>query len=163
MKKNFIIFLILISLLIIPIVLSASLFVDRSSPNYNLLETVRITGTSFTPNEDVGIEIRDSTNALVFINQTKVNATGGFSNNYIIPESGRTGTYAVYASTRFESASNTFTVLADTQSPQWSNIKQSSIIVTLLDNVQINITWYDNINLNKVLIWENSTGIWVSH
>jgi hypothetical protein len=163
MKKDFIIYLILISLFMIPIVLSASLSFDKTPANYNLLDTVYITGTGFTNNEQVGIEIRDTTNTVVFTNQTTVNSSGMFTNKYVIPENGNTGTYTAYASTRFESTSNTFTVLADTQRPTWSYFQNYPTVVTILDDVKINVTWYDNIMLNKVLIWENSTGNMIPH
>ncbi len=161
MKRDFIISLILISIVIIPIVLSASVFTDKA--NYNLLDTVYITGTGFTQYEMVGIEIRNPINQVVFTNQTTVNSTGHFTNSYTITEGVITGLYTIYASTRFENAQITFTVLADTEKPRSSYFQNYPTVVTILDNVQINVTWYDNINLNKILIWENSTGSWVSH
>jgi hypothetical protein len=163
MKKDFVIFLVLISLFIIPIVLSASLSFDKAPANYNLLDTVYITGTGFTYYEQVGIEIRDPSNTVVFANQTTVNSSGMFTNKYPIPDNGATGPYTIYASTRFETAQNTFTVLVDTEKPRWSSFQNYPVVVTILDDAKINVTWYDNVNLNKVLIWENSTGNWVSH
>jgi len=161
MKRSFITSLILISLVIIPIVLSAAIYTNKT--DYNLLETVYITGTGFTPNVDTSIEIRDPTGQAVFVNQTKTDVNGNFTNTYIIPGDGNTGTYTIYASTISESAQNTFNVLADTENPQWSSLQHNPTVVTMLDDVKINVTWYDNINLDKILIWENSTGNWASH
>jgi predicted PurR-regulated permease PerM len=47
--------------------------------------------------------------------------------------------------------------------PQWSNLKHEPQIVTILDDVTLNVTWYSNESLNTVIIYENSTGSWVSH
>jgi len=163
LNKNFIIYLILISLFIIPIVLSASLSFDRSPSNYNLLDTVYIIGTGFTPNDLVSVEVDDPTGTGVWYNTTQINSTGGFTNIYIIPDNAKNGTYNVYANTMHETTQNTFNVLSDTEKPRWSNLQNIPPVITILDSAKINVTWYDNIKLNKVLIWENSTGIWVSH
>ena len=164
MKKNFIIYLILISLLlIIPITLSlASISTDK--PSYNKLDTVYIIGNGFTPGAIIGVQVNDSTGAKMWANTTDSNSSGQFTNKYIIPENANTGTWTVYAK---EVGGNpvtaTFQVSPDTQSPQWSSMEQIPTVVTILDDVKINVTWYDNVNLNKVIYWENSTGGWQPH
>jgi L-asparaginase/Glu-tRNA(Gln) amidotransferase subunit D len=163
MKRSFFLFLILISVVIIPIVLSASLSFDRAPANYNLLDMVYITGTGFTPNVWVSVQVNDSTGAAVWFNTTQANSTGGFTNIYIIPDNAKTGTYYVFANSMYEQTQNTFNVLADTEKPRWFSLQNIPSVVTILDDVKINVTWYDNIKLNKVLIWENLTGNWVSH
>jgi len=48
--------------------------------------------------------------------------------------------------------------------PQWSNLKPDpQTVFTTLDDVTINVTWYDDGNLDTIIIWENSTGNWISH
>ncbi len=50
------------------------------------------------------------------------------------------------------------------ETPQWSNfIPETETIVTILDPVTINVNWYDDGNLDTVIIWENSTGEWQGH
>jgi len=54
----------------------------------------------------------------------------------------------------------------DIEKPRWSNFKRDPpepTIITTLDSVTLNVTWYDNQNLDKILIWENSTGGWQGH
>ena len=49
------------------------------------------------------------------------------------------------------------------EAPKWSNFyPEEPTVVTILDPVTINVTWDDN-ELNTTIIWENSTGVWVSH
>jgi len=45
--------------------------------------------------------------------------------------------------------------------PKWSNFYHEPTVVTILDPVTINVTWYDNESLDTIIIWENSTGEWV--
>ena len=45
--------------------------------------------------------------------------------------------------------------------PEWSNFSHEPTVVTILDPVTINITWYDNESLDTIIIWENSTGDWI--
>jgi hypothetical protein len=59
----------------------------------------------------------------------------------------------------------TTTIPSDTERPKWSNfyrIPLEPTIITTLDSVTINVTWYDNQSLGTVIIWENSTG-WKGH
>jgi len=50
------------------------------------------------------------------------------------------------------------------EAPKWSNFyPEESTVVTVLDPVTINVTWYDDNELNTTIILENSTGVWVSH
>ena len=169
MKNELIISLILISfvlIFIIPIVLSASLNVNKPSPSqYYPLETVNITGTNFEPNEDLTIEIWDQHGRLMGQNDIIANGTGGFVTTYIIPlwaYPERHDVYAIRGSLLPRPQTN-FTVLADTQKPRWSYFDIKPKVVTTLDDVEINVTWSDNVNLNKVIIWENSTRNWVVH
>jgi len=61
--------------------------------------------------------------------------------------------------------SYTLSVIAQTdEPPQWSNLKPDpQTVFTTLDDVTINVTWYDNQTLDTIIIWENSTGNWISH
>jgi len=163
MKRSFITSLILVSLFIIPIVLSqVSVYTDKSS--YNKLETVYIEGAGFTPGAAVSVLIQDSSGAEAYANQTTVNVTGGFvTKPYTIPESRPTGTWTLSASTEFESDQHTFDVLGDTEAPLYSNFGRDKTVVTNLDDVQISVTWEDNINMGNIMIWEDSTGSWVGH
>ena len=68
--------------------------------------------------------------------------------------------------TRTTTTSTTTTITSDTEKPRWSNLYRNPpepIIITVLDSITINVTWYDNQDLNKVIIWENSTGGWQGH
>jgi len=63
-------------------------------------------------------------------------------------------------------STTTTTIPSDTEKPKWSNFYRyppEPTIITTLDSVTINVTWYDNQNLGKVIIWENSTGVWQGH
>ena len=164
MKKDFIIFLILISLLIIPIVYSlASIFTNKST--YNKLETVNIEGTGFTLSKGISVAVKiwDPNNNLAYLNVTMVNNTFGFSAEpYIIPDNRPSGTWTITANTSAESAQVTFTVSTD-KNPLYYNFKRDKTVVTILDVVQINVTWEDDVNMANVFIWENRTGNWVGH
>ncbi len=164
MRRSFITSLILISLVIIPIVLSASLSFDRTPANYNLLETVNITGTGFTQNMDVILTIKNPNNGEEAVYQPTANDTGGFTISYIIPEDAISGDWTVIASGPPDiSAQNSFNVAEDNENPRYSYIYHDHNVVTTLDEVVIYVKWSDDIKLGKVLIWENSTGNWVSH
>jgi hypothetical protein len=66
---------------------------------------------------------------------------------------------------QFGSTTTTTTIPPDTEKPRWSNFYRVPLepkIITTLDSVTINVTWYDNQSLNTVMIWENSTG-WKGH
>jgi hypothetical protein len=49
------------------------------------------------------------------------------------------------------------------QPPQWFNIRHNPVIVLINQAVQIIVDWWDNQNLHKVIISENSSGNWVNH
>jgi hypothetical protein len=169
MKRDFFIYLILILILliIIPIVLSSSLNVDRPWPSqYNRLDIVNITGSGFEPYEDsVTIEIWDQHSRLMGQIDVIPNGTGDFITSYIIPEWAYAERHDVYAIRRppLPRPQINFTVLVDTERPRWNYFDINPKVVTILDNVEINATWSDNLRLNKVLIWENSTRNWVVH
>jgi hypothetical protein len=75
-----------------------------------------------------------------------------------------TTTSTTTTSTTTSLTTSTTTIPSDTQSPQWSDLRRNPpAFITTLDSVTINVTWSDNQNLNKVLIWENSTGNWQPH
>jgi subtilisin family serine protease len=64
------------------------------------------------------------------------------------------------------STTTTTTIPIGNEPPRWSNLYRNPtepIIITTLDSVTINVTWYDNEALNNVIIWENSTGKWQGH
>ena len=163
MRSDFVASLILISLLIIPIVLSASVFTDKT--DYNVLETVNITGTGFSDGEDILIEIYDQTSATpVFQDDINADGSGNFLILYPISEIANPEKHDVYASGTVSGMVSTyFMILEDIERPQWSDLYHEPTIVTMLDDITIYVKWSDNINLGKVLIWENSTGNWASH
>jgi subtilisin family serine protease len=60
----------------------------------------------------------------------------------------------------------TTTTIPNNEPPRWSNLYRNPpepTIITTLDSVTINVTWYDDQNLNTIIIWENSTGKWQGH
>jgi len=165
MKRSFIASLILVSLILLPIVISASISVDKSPPDYYPSDTVIITGNGFASNEDVLIEIWDQTSASpVYQEDIQADSIGDISTTYVIPVSANKEQHDVYASAESlggTPATTYFNVLSD--DPLWSNLQHNPTVVTMIDDVEINVIWYDNTALDKILIWENSTSNWLSH
>jgi hypothetical protein len=53
--------------------------------------------------------------------------------------------------------------IEDKEPPVWSNLRHEPSVVRESDNVNIMVDWYDNVDLDSVVIYENSTGIWKEH
>jgi len=51
----------------------------------------------------------------------------------------------------------------DEKSPVWSNLRHEPLVVRESDSVNIIVGWYDNVELDTVIIYENSTGVWREH
>ena len=86
----------LILLLSIPIVLSASVSTDKN--DYYPGDTVFISGSEFSSNIDVIIQINDPADTVKFVNQIRTDNDGNFSTTYNISSDAVSGTYAIYAS-----------------------------------------------------------------
>jgi len=103
-------------LILIPVVYAApAVTTDRSS--YNPGDTVVISGSGFTPDASVIIEVLSPTGRRVWFDQVKVSSGGGFTSTFSLPSDAETGTYTVYASAPPASAQRTFSVSAPTPPP----------------------------------------------
>ncbi len=51
----------------------------------------------------------------------------------------------------------------DKESPIWSNLRHKPKVVRESEPVDIMVDWYDNVDLDTVIIFENSTGSWEEH
>jgi hypothetical protein len=51
----------------------------------------------------------------------------------------------------------------DKKPPVWSNLRNEPSVVKQSDSANIIVDWYDNVGLDTVIIYENSTGVWEEH
>ena len=51
----------------------------------------------------------------------------------------------------------------DKEPPTWSNLRHEPSIVKKTDSVNIIVDWLDNVDLDTVIIYENSTSVWKEH
>jgi len=103
-----IIILILILLLSIPIVFSAS--ISTNNKDYHPGDTVFISGKGFPSNIDVIIQINDPADTVKFIDQIRTEDDGKFSTTYVIASDAMSGSYTIYASGGGTQAQGNFTV-----------------------------------------------------
>ncbi|MCX6821889.1 MAG: hypothetical protein NTW30_03880 [Candidatus Aenigmarchaeota archaeon] len=51
----------------------------------------------------------------------------------------------------------------DKEPPTWSNLRHEPSVVKKTDSVNIIVDWLDNVYLDTVIIYENSTSVWKEH
>ena len=51
----------------------------------------------------------------------------------------------------------------DKEPPTWSNLRHEPSVVKKTDPVNIIVDWLDNVDLDTVIIYENSTSVWKEH
>jgi len=54
-------------------------------------------------------------------------------------------------------------IVEDKEPPVWSNLRHNPSVVRESDSVNIMVDWSDNVDLDNVIIYENSTGVWKEH
>ena len=174
---------------VIPFVLSQSInYIEVNRTQFAQSESINITGWSdntssetylwsnytgiiesmFPNGTGVQTNITDSSNLKpgdysVYCNSTW-NSTLTWKTFSIIPV---TTTTIQETTTIFETTTQTTSILPvnneDNEPPVWSNLRHDPSVVRESDSVNIIVEWQDNVGLETVIIFENSTGSFEEH
>jgi hypothetical protein len=75
-----------------------------------------------------------------------------------------TTTLTTIPETTIETTTSTLpSKVEDKEPPTWSNLRHEPSIVKKTDPVNIIVDWLDNVDLDNVIIYENSTSVWKEH
>jgi hypothetical protein len=155
--KQSIVFMMLIFLIgaaSIAITPASPLTISINKSNYNLGETIIVTGTA-TANADVTIQLFNPLNTLVDMTYFKSGADGSYSRSFVIPStipmgSWLYGTYTVSAFSISETVNVTFTLqaVADTTPPVISTVTPAAGSTVITARPTITVSYSDNVAIN---------------
>jgi hypothetical protein len=180
------IFIIFVTIFIIPFVSGQSInYIEVNGTFFTIPEVINITGWTSNSSSDIylwnnhtgelrlmasGIGIQTIIinssdqkpgNYSVFFNSTS-NSTLEWKTFSILSITTTATTIEITASSTILTTTLP-TEVEDKEPPIWSNLRHDPPIVKESTSVNILVDWSDNINLDSVIIYENSTGVWKEH
>jgi hypothetical protein len=143
---------------------------NSSSETYLWNNYTGIIKSMFPNGTGVQTNITDSSNLKpgdyrVYCNSTW-NSTLAWKTFSVISATTTTITTTVQETTTIIETTSSTTLpktIEDKEPPSWSNLMHNPSVVKESDSVNIIVEWYDNVGLETVIIFENSTGSWKEH